>query len=363
MSNTTPNPDPAPTGSGWRSLAGDPVALLALAVSVASAALTVWGVTALVEGLAPLPVALLVGGGVEAAWLYVLMQEWQQSERGRTDKKMAIFGWALAAAAVAVLSAHAWLDGWALLAVAWLPLGAKAGWHLRIAARQAEAIERQEADRERAAAEADARREAEAKARAEAEEKAKKDAELSEGLTYEQQVEIAKRRRTRAFTEALAAEDDADAEAEHNRRLTEIQRRAAEQMAADREAAQIDIQRHQLRRTIELSSPVVSAVALPRVPDDASSISDPEPPTAGFGAALAEVRNTPKTPADQKVPTLPTVSAHHSTAQAERNRQTVLTAVETFQAQGRQVSISALAKATGLSRRTVTRHLPTVSDS
>ena len=352
---TSPAPKKTPAPSAVAGLAADPVALLAAAVSLTSAVLTVWGVTSVLDGLAPLPVALVVGAGVEAAWLYALALEWQRSAHGPLRRWTTAAGWVLALLAVAVLVAHAAEAGWALLAVAWLPLGAKTGWMIRVSARAEAAAARAREEAERAAAE-------EQRARKEERLRREREEMLSTDLTDEQKAEIARRRRERAFAEALTAEDQADAEAQHNKDLADIKRASARQMAIDAEQAEIEKQRLQLARSIQLAAPVTS-LGLPAasaVPDDASQLDAAPAAAAGFGGAMAAHLRTGASPASRADLGVPPQSfpgaprgASGGTAVLPEPQQLLLAYIDRH---GQDSTVKGAARELGVDPRSVRRH-------
>ncbi|MFG2738448.1 protein spdB [Streptomyces harbinensis] len=76
-------------------------------------------------------VALVVGLGMDGAWLATLSYERRLAAQGDHSAAVTAFGWAFGALATAVLVFHALNEGEhmaAWLAVAWLPLAAKALW-------------------------------------------------------------------------------------------------------------------------------------------------------------------------------------------------------------------------------------------
>lgn len=79
----------------------------------------------------PWPVALIVGLGIDGGWLATLAYERRLAAQGDHNRIVTAVGWSFGALATGVLVAHALMaDGsaGAWLAVAWLPLAAKALW-------------------------------------------------------------------------------------------------------------------------------------------------------------------------------------------------------------------------------------------
>ncbi|WUW36976.1 protein spdB [Streptomyces sp. NBC_01462] len=79
----------------------------------------------------PWPVALVVGLGIDGGWLATLAYERRLAAQGDHSRAVTAVGWSFGLVATGVLVAHALTaeaDAGAWLAVAWLPLAAKALW-------------------------------------------------------------------------------------------------------------------------------------------------------------------------------------------------------------------------------------------
>jgi hypothetical protein len=330
-----------------------PLLIAASIPSALSLAWTAWSVADMIP--APWPVAIAAGIALDVALVAAVAIAWVAPAIARGAQ---VASWLIAGVAAAAIAIHSWSLSPALALMAAVPLIAKALWHLALSAKAAG---------EAAAAEAAARAaEQDAKERAEAE---RKERRLSSELTEDEQAELAELERQRAYTEAKAARElalaEAEAKAEQERRLAEIRRRAETQMATDEATAQIHVRRAELAQQIRLAAPVYSVAEIPagpRVPDDPSGLDDLPPgtapaPMAGFGFAQTGAPARGSHPADQHVPRVPTPEAT-ALSEGERNRRAVLAAFERLAASGGTPSVSAVAEAAGVSRRTVNRHLP-----
>ena len=103
----------------------------AVSMTAVSMALTLAVVATWLHGLLPLPLALLVGAGLDGAWLTALSYERRLAAQGDHSLTVTLFGWGFGLVATGVLVAHALTSpegGAAWLAVAWLPLAAKGLW-------------------------------------------------------------------------------------------------------------------------------------------------------------------------------------------------------------------------------------------
>ena len=103
----------------------------AVSMTAVSMALTLAVVATWLHGLLPLPLALLVGAGLDGAWLTALSYERRLAAQGDHSLTVTLFGWSFGLVATGVLVAHALTSpegGAAWLAVAWLPLAAKGLW-------------------------------------------------------------------------------------------------------------------------------------------------------------------------------------------------------------------------------------------
>ncbi|MFI1764539.1 protein spdB [Streptomyces sp. NPDC020800] len=106
-------------------------ALPATAVTAVSLVLTLAVVTMWLGAAMPWPVALVVGLGVDGGWLATLAYERRLAAQGDHSDAVTGVGWSFGLVATGVLVAHALTaeaDTGAWLAVAWLPLAAKALW-------------------------------------------------------------------------------------------------------------------------------------------------------------------------------------------------------------------------------------------
>lgn len=102
----------------------------AVAMTVVSMVLTLAVVVMWLGGSMPWPVALVVGLGLDGGWLATLAYERRLARQGDHSHAVTAVGWCFGLVATAVLVAHAVGErsAGAWLAVAWLPLAAKALW-------------------------------------------------------------------------------------------------------------------------------------------------------------------------------------------------------------------------------------------
>ncbi|KAB1983480.1 protein spdB [Streptomyces triticiradicis] len=108
-----------------------PTALPAVAVTAVSLVLTLAVVVMWLGSAMPWPVALVVGLGIDGGWLATLAYERRLAAQGDHSDAVTGVGWSFGLLATGVLIAHALTaeaDTGAWLAVAWLPLAAKALW-------------------------------------------------------------------------------------------------------------------------------------------------------------------------------------------------------------------------------------------
>ncbi|MGW2783402.1 protein spdB [Streptomyces populi] len=108
-----------------------PAALPAVAVTAVSLVLTLAVVVMWLGTAMPWPVALVVGLGIDGGWLATLAYERRLAAQGDHSTAVTVVGWSFGLLATGVLIAHALTaeaDTGAWLAVAWLPLAAKALW-------------------------------------------------------------------------------------------------------------------------------------------------------------------------------------------------------------------------------------------
>ncbi|MGW3913231.1 protein spdB [Streptomyces sp. NPDC005070] len=108
-----------------------PTALPAVAVTAVSLVLTLAVVVMWLGSAMPWPVALVVGLGIDGGWLATLAYERRLAAQGDHSSAVTAVGWSFGLLATGVLIAHALTaeaDTGAWLAVAWLPLAAKALW-------------------------------------------------------------------------------------------------------------------------------------------------------------------------------------------------------------------------------------------
>lgn len=103
----------------------------AVAMTVVSMVLTLAVVVMWLGPAVGLLVALVVGLGIDGGWLTTLAYERRLAAQGDHSTAITVVGWGFGAVATGVLVAHALgeeSDAGAWLAVAWLPLAAKALW-------------------------------------------------------------------------------------------------------------------------------------------------------------------------------------------------------------------------------------------
>ncbi|MFD6647338.1 protein spdB, partial [Streptomyces bacillaris] len=103
----------------------------AVAMTAVSMVLTLAVVVMWLGDSMPWPVALVVGLGIDGGWLATLAYDRRLAAQGDHNTTVTVVGWAFGAVATGVLVAHALTaDGsaGAWLAVAWLPIAAKALW-------------------------------------------------------------------------------------------------------------------------------------------------------------------------------------------------------------------------------------------
>ncbi|MFD0226094.1 protein spdB [Streptomyces hirsutus] len=102
------------------------VAMTAVSMVLTLAVVVMWLGTAV-----PWPVALVVGLGIDGGWLATLAYERRLATQGDHNRVVTAVGWSFGILAAGVLVAHALTaerSAGAWLAVAWLPLAAKALW-------------------------------------------------------------------------------------------------------------------------------------------------------------------------------------------------------------------------------------------
>jgi hypothetical protein len=103
----------------------------AIAMTVVSMVLTLAVVVMWLGPAVGLPVALVVGLGIDGGWLATLAYERRLAAQGDHSNAVTGVGWGFGVVATGVLVAHALTaeeDAGAWLAVAWLPIAAKALW-------------------------------------------------------------------------------------------------------------------------------------------------------------------------------------------------------------------------------------------
>lgn len=106
-------------------------ALPAVAMTAVSMVLTLAVVMMWLGRAMPWPVALVVGLGIDGGWLATLAYERRLAAQGDHSRAVTAVGWSFGLVATGVLVAHALTaeaDTGAWLAVAWLPIAAKALW-------------------------------------------------------------------------------------------------------------------------------------------------------------------------------------------------------------------------------------------
>ncbi|MGW0614497.1 protein spdB [Streptomyces sp. NPDC002788] len=101
------------------------VAMTAVSMVLTLAVVVMWLGTAV-----PWPVAVVVGLGIDGGWLATLAYERRLTAQGDHNRTVTVVGWFFGAVATGVLVAHALNEesAGAWLAVAWLPIAAKALW-------------------------------------------------------------------------------------------------------------------------------------------------------------------------------------------------------------------------------------------
>ncbi|WP_240139936.1 protein spdB [Streptomyces sp. MUM 178J] len=102
------------------------VAMTAVSMVLTLAVVVMWLGTAV-----PWPVAVVVGLGIDGGWLATLAYERRLAAQGDHNTAVTAVGWSFGALATSVLAAHALTaerSAGAWLAVAWLPIAAKAMW-------------------------------------------------------------------------------------------------------------------------------------------------------------------------------------------------------------------------------------------
>ncbi|WP_432021443.1 protein spdB [Streptomyces sp. 1222.5] len=105
--------------------------LPAVAMTAVSMVLTLAVVVMWLGRAVPWPVALVVGLGIDGGWLATLAYERRLAAQGDHNRAVTAVGWSFGALAAGVLIAHALTakeSAGAWLAVAWLPIAAKALW-------------------------------------------------------------------------------------------------------------------------------------------------------------------------------------------------------------------------------------------
>ncbi|MFF7153115.1 protein spdB [Streptomyces sp. NPDC008139] len=103
----------------------------AVAMTLVSMVLTLAVVVMWLGTAMPWPVALVVGLGLDGGWLATLAYERRLAAQGDHSRAVTAVGWCFGLVATGVLVAHAMLaeaSAGAWLAVAWLPVAAKALW-------------------------------------------------------------------------------------------------------------------------------------------------------------------------------------------------------------------------------------------
>ncbi|MER7567883.1 protein spdB [Streptomyces sp. NPDC097941] len=105
--------------------------LPAVAMTAVSMVLTLAVVMMWLGAAVPWPVALVVGLGIDGGWLATLAYERRLAAQGDHNRAVTAVGWSFGLLAAGVLVAHALTvdqSAGAWLAVAWLPIAAKALW-------------------------------------------------------------------------------------------------------------------------------------------------------------------------------------------------------------------------------------------
>jgi hypothetical protein len=192
------------------------------------------------------------------------------------SRQASFLGWVAASGAAVAISVHVGFSG--ALVFAATPLISKALWGLLITIRKQETQRRAE----RAAAEAEEKAAQEAK-------EAEETAELSDELTFEQQRQIADKRREARFKLDMAAAERelerAESEAEHQKALAEIKRLGEQQREEDREAAAVFEQRLRLERQLATLSGKAPSFLAVSSGDQGPEVSGEITAKAGFGGA------------------------------------------------------------------------------
>ena len=226
-----------------------------------------------VAHLLPVPLAVAVPLGIlfdvliVGSVLVALLVPWM-------SRPASMLGWLSALAAAAAIATHVGWGGALIFAVT--PLFSKALWGLLITIRKQETQRRAE----RAAAEAEEKAAQEAK-------EAEETAELSDELTFEQQRQIADKRREARFKLDMAAAERelerAESEAEHQKALAEIKRLGEQQREEDREAAAVFEQRLRLERQLATLSGKAPSFLAVSSGDQGPEVSGEITAKAGFG--------------------------------------------------------------------------------
>jgi hypothetical protein len=102
------------------------VAMTAVSMVLTLAVVVMWLGTSM-----PWPVALVVGLGIDGGWLATLAYERRLAAQGDHNRAVTAVGWSFGIVAAGVLVAHALTEAessGAWLAVAWMPIAAKALW-------------------------------------------------------------------------------------------------------------------------------------------------------------------------------------------------------------------------------------------
>ncbi|MFD8473389.1 protein spdB [Streptomyces globisporus] len=105
--------------------------LPAVAMTAVSMVLTLAVVVMWLGAVMPWPIALVVGLGIDGGWLATLAYERRLAAQGDHSTPVTAVGWSFGLVATGVLVAHALtaeVSAGAWLAVAWLPVAAKALW-------------------------------------------------------------------------------------------------------------------------------------------------------------------------------------------------------------------------------------------
>lgn len=217
------------------------------------------------------------------------------------SRQASAIAWIAAGTAAVAIATYTGFSG--ALVFAATPLISKALWGLLITVRrqqaqrraaQAAAEEQRKAEEsaarvERETREAEERAAREAKEAEEAAAQAARDAELSEELSFEQQRQIAEKKRLAKFKLDMAAAEleleRAESEAEHQKALAEIRRLGEQQRAEDAEASSVYEQRLRLERqlrTVRGDAPAFLAVS---AGEEEAEVVGEVTAKAGFGGA------------------------------------------------------------------------------